>query len=55
MTVLGVPDVVVAERVDVHLEPTIVVHVDVGDVEFVRWAIRATTDSINHSFLVYHI
>ncbi len=33
MTILGVPDVVVRERIDVHLEPTVVVEVHVGDEE----------------------
>ena len=31
MPILGVPDVVVRERVDVHLEPVIVVDVHVGN------------------------
>jgi len=33
MPILGIPDVVIPERVDVDLELTIVVEVDVGDEE----------------------
>ena len=33
MPILGIPDVVVVELVDVHLEPTVVVEVHVGDEE----------------------
>jgi len=33
MTILGIPDVVVVEMVDVDLETTVVIHVDVGNEE----------------------
>ncbi len=33
MPILGVPDVVVRERVDIHLELTIIVEVHVGNEE----------------------
>ena len=36
MPILGVPDVVVGEAVDVHLELTVRVQVHVGDEEIVR-------------------
>lgn len=41
MTVLAIPDVVVLEPVDVHLELA-VVHVHVRHEEIVFWAIRTT-------------
>ena len=41
MPVLGVPDVVVREAIDVHVETTIVVEVHVSH-EIVEWAIYAT-------------
>ncbi|OGI30115.1 MAG: hypothetical protein A3G09_04780 [Candidatus Moranbacteria bacterium RIFCSPLOWO2_12_FULL_48_12] len=33
MLILGIPDIVVRELVDVHVEVTIGVHIDVRDVE----------------------
>lgn len=40
--VFGIPHVVIREAVDIHIETTIGVHVDVRD-ENVRQAIRITT------------
>jgi len=45
MTILGIPNVVVREAVDVRVQATIGVHVDVRD-ENVRQTISATTHRI---------
>ncbi len=33
MTILGIPDIAILEPVDIHIEATMIIEVDVGDEE----------------------